>query len=619
MKMKTKMLAVVAVLALAFAGFAVYAEQNDAVATPSAPIVTLGAGGAEVDVDVTFDPTFSGGIPAGEPVFSYESDNTTVVADTGAIDYENGVATITCSAVGVVTVTLTLTYGTGDDAVVGSDDVTIYVYANAANVKIIGYAKATVGTGLNQVIFYDDGTALVNIGNDLGAQHATATVGTQDFIVGLSDRFTINFQGMIDVANIDDFSFSLAGDYTSSQDLGTFEAAPYAVTFDVNSEAAAANFVNADATGAAAVTSVDITTATTAEVATDFELTLGKGAAINTINATVGDADVALSNLITPVNAPLSFKGFAADDEATSGFMPVAAMTIENFIFGLVTATVGSGDAAVETAYATWEIVYFKVWISNGADTPGYAQGEQIVATNYTVKAPRVAITDDILTIQITQTAGAVSTYAIALYAVDHYDEETGLPVAGDAVTEDFYLRMMTNGIYAASPFVNVQDPDASLPGITGDVIIVVTPTAGTVTTGYQFGMDSVSNTSDVGSAVAKLTVFDAQLTGDITMSGTYYYLDTDGNRIFGNIQNKINAGQIGYTAVIDGEAIVVDPEAQDPVAAISYDGIDVSPAMSNYAVTMAPVQGQTIGFYAVKAIFTPASGDAVETEYMLA
>lgn len=613
--MKTKMLAVVAVLALAFAGFAVYAEQNDAVATPSAPIVTLGEGGT-ANVAITFDPTFSGVIPAGEtPVFSYVSNNTTVVAETGAVNYENGVATITCSAVGVVTVTLTLTYGTGETAVVGSDNVTIYVYANADDVKIIGYAKATVGAGLNQVIFYDDGTALVNIGNDLGAQHATATVGSQNFIVGLSDRFTINFQGMIDVANIDGFTFSLAGDYTSSQDLGTFDAAPYAVTFDVNSDAEAADFSHAHAAGEAAVREVAITTATTAEVTTDFELTLEKGAAINTINATVGDAEVPLSDLITPVNAPLLFKGFAADDEATSGFMPVAAMTIENFIFGLVTATVGSGDAAVETTYATWATVYFKVWISNGAETPAYAQGEQTVATSYTVKAPRVAITDDILTIQITQTAGAVSTYQIAIYGVGSYTD-AGVPVpSAEPITGDFYLRMLTNGIWAASGTEGTEQ-EPGLPGITGDVIIVVTPATGTVTTGYQFGMDSVSNDADVGTAVAKLTVFDAQLAGTITMGGTYYYVE-DEARIFGNIQNLIGAGSIGYNVVTDGVA----------AAATAFTGASVTAEHSNYTISLVNVDSGAgdaevdYGFYAVKAIYTPGATGAqpVQTDYMLA
>lgn len=601
--MKMKALAVVAAIAMAFAFVAIADDTSDAVAADHSKYIFDYTAPAEGAAAPTFAIAFT-------PDQEYTGYNITSTVETVVANADGANLTaIPVLGLGATTITVTcLTSNTED--VDPTFQVYLYVYS-AEPAKVIGYAKDAT-TGL-QGIVYSDGTAVIQF-TSAPAGHVSIDVNGAEFpgMIGLGDdnRLNLQLRGIIDTTAITDDSaetnvvIAASSPYTTqSADLGTLRFAPYNITLNANG----GSFTALEEEGEEPAPVANVVIATNGVGA----INLGKGLTLETIlytDAEQAEDDVTLFAAISPRNDPLAFVGFADAQTAAAShaLLPIADdMTIENFIFGLVTVLAGEEGSQVQTAYAIWDQVVYQIYISDGAATPELAQGQQTVG-DYTVNAPSVAVYNDIIMVKIVG-PNVDARYTLQFY---EYSDYTNTTEGHTPTALTLQTRMLTNSIIAVT-------------GVEQNLVIVVTATqTANAVFGYQFGMVSVENDSDVGTAVAQLTLFDYAPANaqNITMSGTYYI--NDGILVFGSIQNLIAQGQLVYNLVLDGvpqqTTTGEGDEAETVANAYGEAGIEVTADHSNYVVSLVNVTSEAedevdYGFYAVKGSF-----NGQDSNYML-
>ena len=604
--MNAKVIAIVAVIAMAFAGVAVY-DAADATYTESANFASyVVLDGQDDSIAITLNVESD----AQEPIpthVTWTSSNAEVIAASAANIY-TPMANLELDILKAGYTSIEFTYYTVSESVYTaveglSTTVPVYAYDAYDSAKVAGYASTTSG----QAILYTDGTVLMQMADSVNELNATVTAGTETFLVSFDNHNNtrLNLRGYADVAT-PSATFSMTAAYSYSEaNLGTYTFAPYEVTLSaINAKEGSDTVQEAFFEMVQAETENQPTHAISSST---MELTKN-GTLANIIalpaiqeQGTEGEegyvapqAAVSFLDYVTAHHVSLQFTGYAAANDATTAtFNPTGEKTIEEFIFGLATTEVED----VDTAYAVYEIITYQIFLAEGQNSGVLAPINETAAGDwtqmaktiqgYTISAPRTSIMGDTVLLHITQTAATrTASYQVGVFSYT-VAEGTGVKTAGAAI-EGVEIEMLTNGIFAIS-------------GINSNVVIAVLPvTTENATNGYFFAIESVTNANDAGTAVARLNVYDSAVAESaIVMSGTYYVVE-DGHMVFGSINSRVASGELVYSAVVDG---VEDEEFISTVA-----GYATHPNNGHvFLVTLAnsdSTEDETIGFYAVKGTY---------------
>lgn len=459
----------------------------------------------------------------------------------------------------------------------------IYSYATAATAKVIGYAEAANGL---QAIYYDDATVLINL--------APVELTKTTFV-----KVTTNYNGIADkvtvVGAMEQIWVDLAGQYAGTP--ANMEVKVESYDSDELEETA----VNCVAYGADSVTFVagvvggyqayfpgSVGPVTTQAMTAEMAATLVKNAII--------ESESAFTTPVTPTCTVGEFEGFSLVNDDTIA-VSLIGLTTEEFMI-----IFGNGDAS-NNIYAVWTYEGYQIYLAGSEDTTATEQGTALInpATNkvdangtVALNAVSVIQQNQDFIVMISQSADAKYTYTIDVKGITEGSGEIGTTLGLEPV-------MLSNGVYLIS-------------GVTDNAVVTVQVATGTLPAGLNLSIQSLNNTaSGAGTAVAKLDVYDWAINdGDkLYMKGTYYRSEGE-FRIFGNIEN-LGAGQVEFTATANNDNVagsaIADQKLTLPVDAVTY----------SFKMAGSSAVGSEIGFYAVKAIYDPASGDNIETEYALA
>ena len=491
-----------------------------------------------------------------------------------------------------------------------ADAVDIYTYAAHADAKIIAYSADT--TNLNaaskeiQVIWYDDGTALMNLSNvpDIEkVSHVKVTIansGTGDsseFRVAAQKMVWIDGAGVFVADNAETPSFA---DITISvEGVEDSSVAAYAgLAVNAFKLILDANQFNGDAGKFA-----DNNTTITLPYAPDGD-DLGLGEILKK-GTTLTEAH---KTSMTPINEGYTFLGYSFDKDNKDA-IALDAVTIEDLVFAY-----GIGLAAPDAnkVFAVWEVTVFNVYLGytepnfiiNEGKTAAVAS-EGFVVADYiagvtkdtgaiTIKAPSVATAKDLILVRASQTEALASaatayTYGIKVY-VANADGSAGAEVT------DVERVMLANGIWAVK-------------GITSDVFVCVTADTSDIRTGFELQMESVVNTDGVGKAVATFNVNDITLADDasLSMAGTFFKT-IDEQKVYGDL-SILTASDLTYTSA---KNYVAGGEIVGGKLKLDNSAVDFALTMDGKAADDA------IGFYAIKAVFTVTGDTVVESPYAL-
>lgn len=493
---------------------------------------------------------------------------------------------------------------------IGDEEVAAFFYDTPTNAKVIGYAKDTIGD-IDQVIFYSDGSALVKLANNespvVKAEFGyTVSSKTDTVIVGGEEYLWLDMAGFINAADITKTTLKLTSNFATSP-FASFTGAAYNVTLVANDDGA--KYI-----GYLPEITIKTDKVTKAQADAVGSSILKKGLTLN--ECLFYETSTVTKNLykekMSFVLAPKEFLGY--NDHVTAEndlIIPSAGTTVEDFIFGLL---VDSSNKS----YGHWNGI-FQVFVNvnKSTVTPGlvnvgsyYQKGAAGVVlenlksgtsaaadSKYTVYAPTLAQAGDIAIVKVINTGDSVSLYTFA-FNVANVDKDTQVVSSGDALS-NVKVHMLTNGVYAIT-------------GINSSVIITVSvdKESNKENVGYTFGLESVVNTNGLGKAVARLNAFDTPARDDnfITMTGTYYRDFQYGNtpvKVYGNIDNKIQSGEIVYSATVDNVS----------VAAPGHSGLETSASNNVYRLIMT---SGTLGFYAVQGHYATSEGVGDKTEYMI-
>jgi|GEM_PF-3950240 len=559
--MKTKILAIMAVLALAFAGVAVItAEQSDAASTATAisvdkaTVVTQKAATWTITVNVTITDASNG-------TFAIASSVDDVIADVSEVAYtvtdgtaivaqeitvlKAGVTTLEFSANGQTATTTVFAYDADDDA------------------KIIGYgAVSNADTyGAIKSIIYSDGTALFDFSgfNYLGTKVVAVPeyndVDSAGILVTVKDRILIDIKGQLDVLNVANTDIEVSG-YDVTFATVSIEPAAYALTLVGNT-----GVFDDDAT-------------TYALTATDLK----RG------NVTKTSDDPADAGIADPEKIGWTLLGYALAADATAAIavpMQTDKNTIEDFVFA-----VGTGDNN-HKVYAVWSN-NMQIYLSAVNTADGEKVQQHLDTASFDAYAPKTFETGDVAILRIVQdgTASATAGYNVVAYTLSSWK-------TAPAVDPNCAVKMLANGVYVIS-------------GITESVVLSIT--AGTPSDSYQLSVKSVDNAVSTyvptGTAVVDFTAFDIVPAGTIDIQGTYV---------------KYIAGQYVYGAIGGAAAPITLTATEDQKtvedATITGTVLTLSADHQTYKLTYAGASG--VGFYAIKAVYTNG-GAGYSTEYTL-
>lgn len=645
--MKAKLLAIMAVLAMAFAGVAVLAVDDGVDADPTAAsastievspaaiaiydrVDATSANSATVQVKATIADVAEGdgalvtlNVTGADLTFSAPTVEITIAAGetVGYGSFTVKAATV-ATEVGVLEKTVTVTDSTETSVTIDAT-VNITTYAASAAAPIVGYAvndTTAEGTKKVQAIWYNDATALIDLSAlDLAkVSHVKVklenSADAAEFIVAAQKQIRVNAAGIFDITTITNNKITVTSDEDDTINY-ELETAEYTLLLESNN--ASSKYID---------DSVEITlpyTAPTGEGAIDLEL---EGILVKDYKFTLdGNGENTQLKSMTPTFPGYKFVGYALDANAepkNAIALDFGDKMIEDFIFAY-----GMGDAD-NKIYAVYETAVYNIYlaadkttatdmkfVSNVAYTANTAALEKATALGlftkeaaddslFKIQAPSVASTSDIVLVRTAQVqdleaVDTAYTYKLHVYSIDSQKTDgkyTKIDLK-DEIT-DYQTKMLANGIW-------------TITGIDQDVFILVEATASTIITGYELQMESVENNTGVGKAVATFTKADVELADDATLSmaGTFFITDDSGRKVYGDL-SVIGENQVAYTAKKD---FVNDVPAFD----VADGKLKLDDSAVDFALTMDGTAG-SVGFYAIKAVFTITGTTTVETPYAL-
>ena len=558
------------------------------------PTITIGVteivqrGTADFNVPITvnakagnyvFTPTISGSNIA-------KSTETTTVSTVNFNEPVTQNATFTVSEAGAATITIpnSATAVSGYTPVV----IPVCIYDTSADAVVVGYSEIADATGEHkiQAIYYSDATVLISLANS-GLTRTTHIDVTSTYNSGTPITTT--------VATADKVWIDLAGQYMGDISKIEITLAPY----DSDETAKLGSLTTAGAATAFTKASIKFDARSVGSISGLFPGQTEYALLTNVEGLeTLGKLDTLSEEFVTAITPTLEgyeFVGFniVAGDSAlatTALLKPATSVTTEEFLFAL-----GNGDDS-NKLYAVWTQGISNIFITDKTvagiqnEASFVAAGTYDADGTFTMYAPSVATQKDIVLVRIINNDATKSfTYVPHVYAAD----AAGVKTAED-LTDVVTIDVLANGMFAIS-------------GITKDVVIYAVATQSTtLNTGYDLSVVSVINTANVGEAIAKLDFFDAAVTGNLSMGGTYYKALGD-YRIFGNIEN-LASGALTYTAIADNEDATAEVTT-DGELALDPDAVGFTLKMTSTATT----GNDVIGFYAVKAVYGSAA-----TQYTL-
>lgn len=496
-----------------------------------------------------------------------------------------------------------------DNGITLTDAVDIYTYAAHADAKIIAYSADTANLNLAskqiQVIWYDDGTALMNLSNVPNIEkvsHVKVTIansGTDDsseFRVAAQKMVWIDGAGVFVADNAETPSF--ADIKISVEGVEDSSVAAYAeLAVNAFKLILDANQFNGDA-GKFADNNTTITLPYT-PLGDDLGLggILKKGTILTEDNITS----------MTPINEGYTFLGYSFDEDNKDA-IALDAATIEDLVFAY-----GIGLAAPDAnkVFAVWEVTVFNVYLGytanfiiNEGKTPAVGSAGFVVADYIagvtkdtgaiTIKAPSVATAKDLILVRASQTEALASAATAYTYGIKVFVANADGTVGTEVTNVE--LVMLANGIWTVK-------------GITSDVFVCVTADTSTIRTGFELQMESVVNTSGVGKAVATFNVNDITLADDasLSMAGTFFKT-VGGQKVYGDL-SILTASDLTYTSA---KNYVAGGEIVGGKLKLDNSAVDFALTMDGKAADDA------IGFYAIKAVFTITGSTVVESPYAL-
>lgn len=279
---------------------------------------------------------------------------------------------------------------------------------------------------------------------------------------------------------------------------------------------------------------------------------------------------------------------------------------------------------------AIYEKNTFEVILADGLDTSSHpAEGFGITDVDFPTDAPTVKASvtskidaDSFGVLRIQQLVPAQYDYTFTIYGFDKLDA-TGNKTFKEDTSEvvSAKIKMVTNGVFKISE-------------VKRDIVIKVTPTAKTSPTdftqnGYAFQIQAIENLADTGGKVRlSLDVFDYvpyDVTNDpataldakdhMQIAGTYFKDLGDGIRAYGNLESSgAYAKTTNFTSKIDDA-----PESTADASITTVGGKVVMQLNKNDTVFDLDwtAANADIGIYAAKGIWTQnalnSGGDALE------